>query len=317
MINPTTQSEERATALVLSGGGAKGAFQVGALQVLQEAGYTYNAISGVSAGSLNGVMIATGQFEELVEVWEGLTEEQVLRKQSLITLARRFLTYKLGLGDPPVSLYRNEPLKELMKQYLLGKAVTVPFHFGFVQLQSGVYVQATIRRSGDHTIDKADLERVLASTAIPVFFNPASVGDSLSVDGGLRNISPIRQVLPYRTDRVVIIPTEPVGADPEEANVRDIIEIACRSIMIMLDEIFEEDIDRFLVINRLVKQAEAKGVTLTKSNGSAYSYLRPVVIDPPEPLGDALDFDNRRIRNLMTLGRQRAREVLEEMGGEQ
>jgi NTE family protein len=312
MGNNNNQFQQQVTTtLVLSGGGAKGAFQAGALEVLRNNGFTFDAISGVSVGSLNGAMLATGQLEELLKVWQDLTPNKILHKNSLLMLFRQYLSYKLGLSDPPVSRYHNKPLQELMKQYLLNKKVNRPFHFGYVVLETGQYVQAVIRHTGEHIIDETDLDRLLASTAIPVYFNPVKIGDATAVDGGLRNISPIRQVLPYQPDRMVIIPTEPVGQDPKSTKVRDIFDIAFRSIEIMLDEIFKEDIDRFLTVNRLVRQAETKDLTLTKSDGTSYKYIKPILIDPAKPLGDALDFDNRRIRKLIARGRERAKEILE------
>ncbi len=310
-INNTPSEIE--TALVLSGGGAKGAFQAGALEVLREAGYKYKAISGISVGSLNGVMLATNQFDKLIKIWQSITSDKVYNMTSLVALARRYLSYKLGLSAPPVSRYHNKPLRELMQRYLLDKKVTLPFHFGYVKLESGVYVKAVVRRSDNHKIDQADLDRLLASTAMPVYFNPVEIGDSMAVDGGLRNISPIKEVLPHNPDRMVIIPTEPFGSDPVTTEVRDILEIAFRSIDIMLDEIFQEDIDRFLAVNRLVQQAESEGLTLTKSNGTPYKYIKPILIDPEKHLGDAMDFGNKRVKEMMDYGRKRAREVLDEI----
>jgi len=312
---PNTSEPEQTTALVLSGGGVKGAFQAGALEVLRNAGFTFDAISGVSVGSLNGAMLATRQFEQLQEIWQQITPEQVLRKHSYFRIARRYLSYKLGLSAPPVSRYNNKPLQQLLKNYLLNKKVSLPFYFGYVKLESGTYVNATIRHTDDHRIDEADLNRLLASTAIPVYFNPTHIGGQTAVDGGLRNISPISEVLPFNPDRMVIIPTQPVKPQHGETEVRDILEIAFRSINIMLDEIFHEDIDRFLTVNRLVKQADTQGAELNKSNGQPYKYIEPIIIDPKESLGDGLDFRNQRSRELLERGRKRAREVLKE--GEQ
>lgn len=315
MMSSSEESDatKQNTALVLSGGGAKGAFQAGALEVLRESGFRFDVISGMSVGSLNGAMLATGQLEELIDVWHGITADKVLRKKSLASLAFRFLRYKAGLGKPPVSRYTNGPLRELMEQHLLDKKVTLPFHFGYVKLESGDFVRPTLSPADGRTINQRDIDKLLASTAIPVYFNPVAIDNEKAVDGGLRDISPIADVLPHRPDRVVIIPTEPVGQKPAEAEIRDIFDIAFRSINIMLDEIFEEDIDRFLTINMLVRQAEENGLTLTRRDGTPYKFFEPVLIDPAEPLGNALDFDNRRIRELIDHGRYRAREVLEVM----
>jgi len=308
--NASKYTSNQKTTLVLSGGGSKGAYQAGVLEVLAEAGFTYEAISGVSVGSLNGSMLATGQLDKLVKIWENITPEQVLRKHSLVSLARQYLIYKIGIGAPPVSRYNNRPLQQLMQQHLIDRSIRIPFHFGYVKLESGKYIQAVIRQTDGHVIDQSDLNRLLASTAIPVYFNPVHINNSTAVDGGLRNISPIKEVLPYNPDRMVIIPTQPVDKEPAAKDLRDILEIAFRSINIMLDEIFHGDIDRFLAINRLAKQAEAEELKLTKSDGTPYKYIKPVIIDPKEPLGDGLDFSNRRVRRMLELGRKRAQEVL-------
>lgn len=301
---------DRSTAVVLSGGGAKGAFQAGALEVLHDEGYKFDIISGVSVGSLNGAMLATGQLSTLINIWEKLTPDQVFREQSLFAIARKFLGYKIGIGRPPLSKFNNAPLQRLMQKYLLGKRVTVPFHFGFVKLDTGEYVQAVVQQGEEHEINEMDLERILASTAIPVIFNPVLKNDSVWVDGGLRNISPIREILPFNPDQAIIIPTEPLEEAAEAAMVKDIIDIAFQAITIMLDEIFEEDIDRFLSINRLVKQSQKEGLRLHKSNGDAYKYIEPVIIAPRNSLGSAIDFENSRLNDLIELGRVRAKEVL-------
>ena len=73
-------------ALVLSGGGFKGAFQVGALQYLREnwdriapqrPPLSFDIVAGVSVGSLNGLLVATGEFERLLQLWEDVAENGV------------------------------------------------------------------------------------------------------------------------------------------------------------------------------------------------------------------------------------------------
>lgn len=117
----------KSTAVVLSGGGAKGAFQAGALEVLHDEGYKFDIISGVSVGTLNGAMLATGQLSTLIKVWENLTPDQVLREQSLFAIARKFLSYKIGFGNPPLSKFNNAPLSLLMREYLKAKKCPYPF----------------------------------------------------------------------------------------------------------------------------------------------------------------------------------------------
>ena len=56
--------------LVLEGGGAKGAFHAGALKALFERGYTFDGVTGTSIGAVNGAMVAQGDFDLCLELWQ-------------------------------------------------------------------------------------------------------------------------------------------------------------------------------------------------------------------------------------------------------
>ncbi|SHE70871.1 NTE family protein [Fodinibius roseus] len=305
--------QNRKIALVLSGGGAKGAFQVGVLDIFCERGYEFDVVSGVSVGALNGAMIATRQFTELQKLWRTIRKEDILRSHSLGEVIKQFVLYKIGIADPPRGLNNLTPLKRLLSNHLFGKEVRIPFHFGFVPLESGHYVNATIRREG-HRIDEDDILRILASSAIPFQFEPVDFYDQTLVDGGIRHISPIAQVLPYNPDEIVILPTKPLDGRQEEAEVNDILQIGKRSIDVMLDEIFIEDIQRFVQINRLVGQASRQGVTLKKPDNTLYRHINATIVAPTQILGDSLDFGEGVLQDRYDRGQQRAREVLKRSG---
>lgn len=295
--------------MVLSGGGARGAFQVGVLDVFCKQGYEFDMVSGVSVGALNGAMIATRQFTELQQLWRTIRKEDILRSRSLGEVIQQFVLYKIGIADPPRGLNNLTPLKRLLSNHLFGKEIHIPFHFGFVPLESGHYVNATIRREG-HRIDEDDILRILASSAIPFQFDPVDFYDQTLVDGGIRHISPIAQVLPYNPDEIVVIPTKPLDGRQEEAEVDDILQIGQRAIDVMLDEIFIEDIQRFVQINRLVGQANRQGITLKKPGNTPYKHINATIVAPTQILGDSLDFGEEILQKRYERGKERAREVL-------
>ncbi len=68
---------EKEYAVVLEGGGAKGAYEIGVWKALEEAGVKYNAVAGTSVGALNGAMMAMRQLDKAVELWENITFSQV------------------------------------------------------------------------------------------------------------------------------------------------------------------------------------------------------------------------------------------------
>lgn len=303
-------AEQDRKALVLSGGGAKGAFQVGVLEVFYEHGYEFDVLSGVSVGALNGAMVATRQFNELRNLWKTIHKSDVLRSRSFGEVIQQYILYKMGISNAPRGINSLTPLKRLLSNYLYGQELQIPFHFGFVTLESGHYVKATIRREG-HRIDEDDILRILASSAIPFQFEPVDFYDQTLVDGGIRNVSPIAQVLPYTPDEIVIIPTNPLDCRQEEKEVNDILEIGKRAIDVMLDEIFIEDINRFVQINRLVGQASLQGATLEKPDNTPYKFINARIVAPHKTLGDSLDFDKDILQYRYAKGRERAREVLD------
>ncbi|TPO62982.1 patatin-like phospholipase family protein, partial [Salmonella enterica subsp. enterica serovar Typhimurium] len=66
------------TGLVLGGGGAKGAYQIGVWHALVELGIKYTMISGTSVGALNGGLILQGNLEQAEKMWQKITTDQIL-----------------------------------------------------------------------------------------------------------------------------------------------------------------------------------------------------------------------------------------------
>ena len=95
--------------LALEGGGAKGAFHVGALKALFERGYSFDGVAGTSIGALNGAIVAQGDFPVLEDIWRnasfatltGLDDEKFNRLLSR-DLDRDLIRYMLRLARKTV-----------------------------------------------------------------------------------------------------------------------------------------------------------------------------------------------------------------------
>ncbi|HRF36402.1 MAG TPA: patatin-like phospholipase family protein, partial [Clostridia bacterium] len=72
------EKNSKRLALVLEGGGARGAYQAGVLKALFEAGYNFDGVAGTSVGALNGVMVAQNKFEDSLKIWNEIDFENVL-----------------------------------------------------------------------------------------------------------------------------------------------------------------------------------------------------------------------------------------------
>lgn len=287
-------------ALVLSGGGARGAFQCAAEKYAREAkGYHWDIIAGVSVGALNGAMLAMGKYERLFEIWNTISNDQVYRGGfNLWSVIRLLFGAK--------SFYSNQPLRRMLWKEFEQDKIMADLRVGAVTLMSGEYVQFT--REDPHL-----RMGVLASTVMPIIWEPINVSPDYPamVDGGVRNVSPIGDVLALEPDEIVIINCTSQEVEKLPKAPDNILKIAQRTIDLLVNEIFVSDLQEFLRINALVKQAEEQGFKLYHPRtGRPLKYYPCHVIEPDVPMGDVLDFSQEWVRYRMEVGRRRAMEVL-------
>lgn len=289
------------TALVLSGGGAKGAFQVGAEKYAREVkGYHWDVIAGVSVGALNGAMLAMKKYDRLLEVWNTISDDQVYTGGfNLLSVV------KLLFGAR--SFYGNQPLQRMLAQEFEPQSIHADLRVGAVSLITGEYIEF---RGDDPALERA----VLASTVMPIIWEPVKVSDQHSelVDGGVRNLTPVGDVLDTSPDEVVIINCNPQASEPLPGPPKDVVKIGLRTLDIMLNELFISDVREFVRINHLVKEAEEQGVTLHHpESGRPLKYFDCKIIEPQNPLGETLDFSQEALQRSLKAGVERARQVLE------
>jgi len=287
---------ERPATLVLSSGGAKGAFQVAAERVLREVhGYQWERIFGVSVGALNATLLGQGAYRELQELWLNLREEDVYRKFSWPVVAFRVgLQRKLGLYD-------DRPLRRLIEKHAAGRPFVIPAHVGRVSLQSGEY-ELVPSTAPDF------LDAVWHSATMPVIWE--AIGPQAFVDGGLRNVTPLGDALEHNPREIVVIACSGPRIEPVKPPT-SLLDVAKRSLTdITINEILLNDVQEFIRINDLVRQGHEAGLELKKMNGKPYRYCPITVLEPVNPMGDTLDFSQEAIQRRLRHGEEVARATL-------
>jgi len=288
------------TALILSGGGAKGAFECGAEKYAREVkGYNWDIIAGVSVGALNGGMLAMKKYDRLFEIWNTVSNDQVYTGGFNI-----WSGFKLLFGAK--SFYGNEPLRRLIAREFETGQFQVDLRVGAVSLFTGEYYQF-----------KPDMpnfsEAILASTVMPIIWEPRELSPQYRsmVDGGVRNISPLGDILDEDPAEIVIINCNAEKFEPLTEPPKDVLKIGQRTLDILLDEVFRGDLEEFLRINALVKEADALGFKLHHpESGKELKYFEAKVIEPLAPLGETLDFSQPAVQRSLHLGWERAKAVL-------
>ncbi len=308
------------TALVLSGGGAKGAFQFGALKYIEEIvkpqrpDFDYSIIAGVSVGALNGGMVAMKKYEAMKILWNTISDDKVYSGNSTLAIIWRILTgHKSALNNAPLTkiLAEHFHLADVCPQY--------SYRLGIVSLLSGDYVSLT---PSQFTSDKEFQKAVLASTSIPVIWEPVStlrLADGLeyrgNVDGGLRNVSPLGDVIDENPDLIVIINCSAPQLSYDMRAGDSLLKIAKRSLSdITINQIFNEDVEQFLTVNDLVLQAKKQGAKLKKKDGTKYKHFQSIVIQPNKDMGDTLDFSQSTVQTRIIAGFNAAKDAFEKFG---
>ncbi|TBU90586.1 patatin-like phospholipase family protein [Phytopseudomonas dryadis] len=225
------------TGLILSGGGARAAYQVGVLAAIADllpdaTRNPFPVIVGTSAGAINAVGLACGalHFSEAVRrlgtVWRSFHTHQVYRSDwpGVLRQASRFVGHSLlGLGGQvPVALLDSSPLAELLareldftgiaaavrQRQLRAVAVTA---FGYESAQAVTFYQGRAaidpwfrhRRVGVPT--RLALPHLLASASIPLIFPPVKINREYFGDGAVRQTAPISPALHLGATRVLVV----------------------------------------------------------------------------------------------------------------
>ncbi len=187
---------------VLSGGGTRGAYQIGVWQALHELGLEpqIKVVTGASIGAINGALFAQHSLEEALELWQSVRPPQVFNaietddQPFYATLMRDWWQHG-GI--------RVERLKELLRTHLdenIIRRTTVDF---------GLVVYNRTTRQGvelypDDIPEGLLVEYVIASATFPVF-QPHRIGKFEYIDGGVYSILPVKMALDRRPDLDLII----------------------------------------------------------------------------------------------------------------
>lgn len=234
--------------LVLPGGGARCAYQVGVLKAIAElmprgAPNPFPVISGTSAGAINSVVLATRarRFQHAVSdmerVWGNFRTHHVFRSDSG-TMIKNSLHWLFGIvtgglsGSAPKSVLDNAPLRALLARYVklshikdsidrglldaiavtaagYGSARSVSFYQGLEEFEPW----KRVRRIG--VAAEISLDHVMASVAAPLVFPPVLIGREYFGDGAMRQATPLSPAVRLGAGRLLVIGVRNEESDPE------------------------------------------------------------------------------------------------------
>lgn len=224
--------------LVLSGGGARGAYQVGVLKAISEmhvkqARNPFSIITGTSAGAINAVALAASAnnfrlaVRKVEHLWNQLHVHNIYKSgygDLMFGLGRiGWSLFNSGIGrDRPLSLLDNSPLRRLLQHVIQFRNIQRRIDAGFLD---AVAVSATGYSSGESVTffqgsesvqpwrrhrrvgiaTHLGVEHLMASSAIPMIFPPERVSREYFGDGALRQLAPVSPALRLGAERILVI----------------------------------------------------------------------------------------------------------------
>ena len=188
---PARGGPDTPVALVLSGGGAKGAWEAGAAAALIERGVPVSLVAGSSAGALNAAMLADGRLDRLHDLWRSLSREQVYSWRNGVIVGGLLPGWLTLLTlDRAGALFDPTPLRELIAGALdLERIRASPRRL--------LVVTTDLARRATRVFDNATIsvDALMAAAAVPGAFPPVNVDGTLLVDGGLTGRAPVLEAL--------------------------------------------------------------------------------------------------------------------------
>jgi NTE family protein len=316
---------------VLSGGGAKGAFEAGVVAALDDAGVRPEVVSGTSAGAINAAAVACGvPVERLVELWGSLESGDVYRVRRdvhrLVRPAHLLGNPRALLGRGQLSasehllgsigwtwLFHTAPLRRRLVSVLGGEVLPLRddrvLTVACVNAATGELVRFTNRAPTGERADPSyrevtlTVDHLLASAAIPGVFAPVEVEGSTWWDGGLVANTPLTAAMGYDPETAIVVASgavESTGRAP-----RSLGEAASQIIDHVMRFSMVKDMDHAQTVNELVAAAP---------NATPHRRVRLVPVVPDDGdrtgLGELLDFDPARARQLVRNGRAAGAEAI-------
>ncbi len=240
--------EKRKVALVLTGGGARSAYQVGVLKGIAEllrrgSSCPFPIITGTSAGAVSAIALASdaAHFRRSVyaieRVWRDFRVHQVFKADAL-SMLRSGLHWMLALVTggwlvhPPHALFDNTPLWDLLRAHLNFDGIPRSLYkkhleaigicatcyadadsVTFYASASAIEPWARVFRKGARA--HLTLDHLMASLAIPFLFRPVLLHEQYFGDGAMRQTSPLSPAIHLGADRLLIIGVhDPIPSGP-------------------------------------------------------------------------------------------------------
>ncbi len=306
------------TGVILTGGGARAAYQVGVLRAIADMypdwSHPFSVIIGTSAGAINAMAVAGNRglfrhnIDHLEKMWSELTMDRVFRAdtislmRSFSNVARKMISRPIGGG--PVSFLDNSPLRKMLEQEIDFQSIRNTIREGhidavglnacgyasgqnvcFFEGIDGLEGWSVVQRGGTRT--ELAIDHIMASSAIPTLFRPVKINREYFGDGVTRQMAHISPALRLGARKVLVIGVSANAMCPPERpdkpGMPTLTQVLAHVFNGMFLDTLDYDIDRSRLINQLLELIPEERL---KESGLDLSPVDILEISPSEPLND-------------------------------
>ena len=318
MLNTTGNGNTKKNALILSGGGARAAYQVGVLKAIAEllpdnSKNPFPIISGTSAGAINTAALAIygkcyqHAIKRLLIVWTNFHVHHVFRtdiRGALKNSGRWFISLFLSGTDhhKPVSLFDRTPLLNILNKYLPCERITESLNSGIIE---SICITASSYNTGKsisfyHSLKNIEpwtrarrigrsgtitAQHLMASSAIPLIFNAVKLGNDYFGDGSMRQTAPLSPAIHLGANNLLVIgvTNEPDTTTDEdtEAESPTMARIGSHILNSIFIDSMEADLER---VQRINKTLELIPTDEMENDDISLTSVNVLVIDPSQDL---------------------------------
>ncbi|KAF0815073.1 hypothetical protein IGB42_00150 [Andreprevotia sp. IGB-42] len=315
-MTPSQQTSSVPAGLILSGGGARAAYQVGVLLAIarllpRHAPNPFPIICGTSAGAINAAALAAGSCDfkksvfKLVHAWGALTPDRVYRA-GFLQLFRRAGHWVIslmigGMGRfNPRSFLDNAPLRDLLSEMIELEGIAQGIEkgclaalsitaSGYTSGESVSFFQAAATLEGWRRAKRIGvpveigLDHLMASSAIPLVFPAVRIRREYFGDGSVRQIAPISPAIHLGARKLLVVgvaPQDDEGGSRQRTDAYPSLAQVAGHLMnsVFLDSM-ETDLERLTRINRTLTRLPTEG-----ANQLELQPIEVLSIAPSQPL---------------------------------
>lgn len=307
------------TALILSGGGARAAYQVGVLSAIndllgRDTSLPFSILCGTSAGAINAAALAsyadsfqTG-VKELKGIWENFSIEQVyeptaisLVKNTLPILGALFLGRQIR--NKPIFMLNNTPLRSLLERSISFEKINQAIEsknlkaigitassyrtsrsISFFQDDGALPEWRRHKRRGIRA--QLNVDYLMASSAIPLIFPPTEIEGDYYCDGAVRQVFPLSPALHLGATRILIIGVSNTRTSDEQVLSKQefpsIARISSHVLNSAFLDMFEGDIEHLHTVNEAADRLIKCGI----AEENHLKKIEALTISPSRPLDE-------------------------------